>query len=176
MKRLSRPGGGRPAPPAGWRRVLARLPLIAYRIGLGFLFGRRLLLLRHTGRVSGRIREVCLEVVEHDEAQGRWTVASGFGTRSQWYRNLRHTPEASVQVGRSRRSVRARFLPATEGADVMERYARRHPRAARALCRYLALPWDGTAQGYRRAGAELPFVCLEEEPVEAPVGPPPAVP
>ena len=69
----------RPQLPRGWRRRLARLPLGLYRVGLGFLFGKRLLLLHHTGRVSGLDRTVVLEVVAHDPEQGSWTLASGFG-------------------------------------------------------------------------------------------------
>ncbi|NEE11427.1 nitroreductase family deazaflavin-dependent oxidoreductase, partial [Streptomyces sp. SID7499] len=42
----------RPPLPRGWRRRLARLPIAFYRVGLGPVFGRRLLLLHHTGRNS----------------------------------------------------------------------------------------------------------------------------
>ncbi|MFE3181054.1 hypothetical protein ACFXKR_09165 [Streptomyces violascens] len=52
----------RPRPPVGRRRTLSRLPVHLYRLGLGPLFGKRLLLLIHTGRVSGRARKVVVEV------------------------------------------------------------------------------------------------------------------
>ncbi|WP_433889412.1 nitroreductase family deazaflavin-dependent oxidoreductase [Streptomyces sp. CA-111067] len=150
----------RTRPPAGWRRSVARLPVHLYRLGLGPVFGGRMLLLTHTGRVSGRPRQVVIEVVAHDAVRRAWTVASGYGPQSQWYRNLRHTPRATVQVGRHRHEVSATFLDAEEGADVMAEYAPRHPRAARALCRYLGLPSDGTPESYRAAGRQIPFVRL----------------
>ncbi|MFJ8073778.1 hypothetical protein ACIQ7Q_07515 [Streptomyces sp. NPDC096176] len=43
----------------------------------------------------------------------------------------------------------------------MTEYARRHPRAARALCRYMGFPVDGSESAYRAAGEQIPFVRLE---------------
>ncbi|MFE3579637.1 nitroreductase family deazaflavin-dependent oxidoreductase [Streptomyces vinaceus] len=158
-------GRSRTRPPTGWRRIVVRLPIALYRIGLGPVFGKRMLLLQHTGRVSGQTREVCLEVVAHDPLRGSWTVASGFGTAAQWYRNLRHIPKVTIQVGRTFHPVNAHFLSAEEGAELMAAYAGRHPRAARALCRYLGLddPKDGT-DPFRAAGLRIPFVRLDEVP------------
>ncbi|UUN25654.1 nitroreductase family deazaflavin-dependent oxidoreductase [Streptomyces sp. FIT100] len=154
----------RPKPPTGWKRSLARLPIHMYRIGLGPLFGKRLMLLIHTGRFSGVTRKVILEVVEHDPRAGSWTVASGFGTRAQWYRNLRRTPQATIQFGRRYHAVTAHFLPAEEGARTMARYAEAHPRTAQRLCAFMGLPSDGTPEGFRRAGEQIPFVRLEPSP------------
>ena len=53
-------------PPSGVGRALFRAPIYLYRLGLGWLFGKRILLLNHIGRVSGKQRQVILEVVEHD--------------------------------------------------------------------------------------------------------------
>ena len=72
----------RPQPPVGWRRFAARLPILLFRCGLGWVFGSRLLLLHHSGRVTGLHRRVVLEVVEYDPADGSWVVASGFGARA----------------------------------------------------------------------------------------------
>ena len=52
-------------PPAGFTRAVFRLPIHLYRLRLGWLFGNRLLLLNHIGRVSGKAR--------HDRAGGRRT-------------------------------------------------------------------------------------------------------
>lgn len=147
-------------PPTGLPRILARLPVQLYRVGLGRLLGRRMLLLTHTGRNSGQPRQVVVEVVAYDAVSHSWTVASGYGKQAQWYRNLRHAPGGTVQVGRHRHHVSAYFLDPEEGVEVMAEYAPRHPRAARLLCRYLGLPSDGTADAYRAAGRQIAFVRL----------------
>ena len=48
------------SPPA-WLRWVFRVPLRLYDIGWGGLLGHRFLLLRHTGRRSGRTHAVVLE-------------------------------------------------------------------------------------------------------------------
>ena len=87
-------------PPSGVSRALFRAPIYLYRLGLGWLFGKRILLLNHIGRVSGKQRQVILEVVEHDPTNGTFVVASGWGPTAAWYRNILHRPQVSVQVGR----------------------------------------------------------------------------
>ncbi|MFG2671791.1 nitroreductase family deazaflavin-dependent oxidoreductase [Streptomyces sp. NPDC048445] len=154
----------RPAPPTGWRRTVARLPVHMFRAGLGPLFRGRLLLLVHTGRTSGQPRRTVVEVVESATVDGRrsWTVASGYGPGADWYRNLRRTPQATVQIGRRFHAVTAAELPAGEGGELMVRYAPRHPRVARRLCAYLGFTVDGSAEGYRAVGESIPFVRLTE--------------
>ncbi|MGW1044112.1 nitroreductase family deazaflavin-dependent oxidoreductase [Streptomyces sp. NPDC002547] len=153
-----------PALPAGWRRLAARLPIPLYRCGLGWIFGKRLLLLHHTGRVTGLQRRAVLEVVEHDPVGGSWTVASGFGPTAAWYRNLRADPKTLIEVGSRRHAVTARFIPPDEGAVIMARYARRRPRTARRLCAFMGFVLDGTDAGYREVGRVVPFVLLEAAP------------
>ncbi|MDX3532403.1 nitroreductase family deazaflavin-dependent oxidoreductase [Streptomyces sp. ID05-39B] len=151
----------RPQLPTGWRRLAMRLPILLFRAGLGPLFGRRLLLLHHTGRVSGLDRRVVLEVVSHDPVGASWTVASGFGQRADWYQNLREQPKTLIQVKNRPFAVTARFLPPDEGADIMAGYAQRRPRTARRLCAFMGLPVDGGEASYREAGRAIPFVRLD---------------
>ncbi|MGI5322237.1 nitroreductase family deazaflavin-dependent oxidoreductase [Actinomadura nitritigenes] len=148
----------RPPPPSGLRRTLFRLPVHLYRMGLGPLFGDRFLLLEHVGRASGEPRQAVVEVVERSGDD--YVVCSGFGPRSDWYRNLLKTPRATVRVGRSRFAVTARPLAPEEGGELMIRYAPRHPRSTARLLRYMGFIVNGTKDDYRRVGRELPFVCL----------------
>ena len=148
-------------PPSGLSRVVFRAPIHLYRLGLGGLFGKRILLLNHTGRVSGMQRQVILEVVEHDRTDGSFVVASGWGPTAAWYRNILHTPEVSVQVGRHTIPVTALPLTAEEGADIFARYAARHRAAARYLLpRLMGFAVDGTEADFRAVGQRMPFVRL----------------
>lgn len=99
-----------------------------YRVGLGFVFGPRLLLLEHVGRTSGARRFVALEVVEHATAD-EYVVVSGFGRRAQWYRNVLAEPSVRVSSG-FRRGATARAVPLepAQSAAVLRRYATAHPK------------------------------------------------
>jgi deazaflavin-dependent oxidoreductase (nitroreductase family) len=114
-------------------RWLVRAPIWLYRARLGILLGDRLLMLEHTGRRSGRRRHVVLEVVGHPAAH-RWIVVSGFGNRSQWYRNLQANPQVRVYVGsRNPRRATASLLDRSAAEAALTSYAAAHPQAWRAL-------------------------------------------
>jgi deazaflavin-dependent oxidoreductase (nitroreductase family) len=157
-------GPSRPPLPRGWRRRLARLPIAFYRVGLGPVFGRRLLLLHHTGRNSGLDRRVALEVVAYDADRAAWFLASGFGPEAAWYLNLRASPKTTIQVGNHHYAVTAHFPSADEGGEIMARYAPAHPRTARRLCAFMGFDVDGGPDSYRRAGRRIPFVRLDAAP------------
>lgn len=149
---------GRPRPPTGVRRLLFRLPIHLYRMRLGRLLGGRFLLLTHIGRVSGQRRRVVLEVVQHDPEDGSYVCPSGFGARADWYRNVLKEPQVTIQVGGRATPATATPLSADDGGEIMGRYAPRHPRAARQLCRFMGFAVDGTDADYRAVGREVPFV------------------
>ncbi|MGH3675311.1 MAG: nitroreductase family deazaflavin-dependent oxidoreductase [Mycobacterium sp.] len=114
-------------------RPLMRAPIWLYRARLGFLLGRRLLMLEHTGRRSGLPRYVVLEVFDHP-SPNIYTVASGFGTRAQWYRNIEANAEVRVSVaGDVSIPASARMLPQGEADAALQAYIRRHRRAWDAL-------------------------------------------
>jgi deazaflavin-dependent oxidoreductase (nitroreductase family) len=116
---------------AGLLRVrwLVRAPIWLYRARLGFLFGSRLLMLEHVGRVSGARRYVVLEVVARPAA-GTYVVVSGFGERAQWYRNVLARPQVRVYLGGRRPAqASARVLSQAESSAALATYATEHPRA-----------------------------------------------
>jgi deazaflavin-dependent oxidoreductase (nitroreductase family) len=139
-------------------RWFVRAPIWLYRARLGFVFGRRLLMIEHIGRNSGRRRYVVLEVVDHPRAD-TYLVVSGFGTRAQWFRNIEADGRVRVWVGaRGAVPASARRLGAETASVALGRYAEAHPRAWSTLRPVLeetlgaAIDTDGT---------ELPMVCLK---------------
>lgn len=145
--------------PAGWWRLLLRAPIPLFRRGLGWVFGHRLLLLNHVGRVTGTMHQTILEVVEHDAASGSYVVGSGWGSRAAWYRNVRAEPRVSIVVGRQKIPVTAVALNEDEGAVIFTRYAARHRRIARHLLpRVLGVAVDGSADDFMAVGQRMPFI------------------
>lgn len=153
----------RPQPPRGFLRAAFRLPVLLYRARLGGLLGNRFVLIQHTGRRTGRPRETVVEVVDTDPGTGALTVASAYGPRADWYRNLLAQPTASVQQRRSTWTVRTEVLTPDEAGAALATYARQHPRAARRILRFLGHPEVIAAEGYREVGARLPMLRLVPE-------------
>ncbi|MFC8733105.1 nitroreductase family deazaflavin-dependent oxidoreductase [Luteimicrobium sp. NPDC057192] len=135
-------------------RWVVRAPITLFRCGLGFLFGGRLMMLTHRGRRSGQRRYVVLEVVDRP-SRDVVVIASGFGERAQWYRNLEADPRCLVSVGvRVNAPAVARLLPDDASAAALERYAARYPRSWKELRRAITASTGDP-------GSKIPIVRLE---------------
>jgi deazaflavin-dependent oxidoreductase (nitroreductase family) len=141
--------------------MLFRLPLPLYRLRLGWVFGRRVLVVNYVGYRTRQQRRVVLESVTHGADDGSYVVASGWGPEAAWYRSLRQTPAVTIQVGARTAPVTAVPLSADEGAEIFARYAVRHRRAAKfLLLRLMGYAVDGSEADFRAVGRQLPFVRL----------------
>lgn len=120
-------------PPTGLQRWFFRFPIVFYRLHLGWLLGGRFLLINHIGRKTGQPRQTVVEVVSHDQESDIYYVASGWGYKSNWYRNLMAHPNATIQVGRRKLTVHAENAAPETGARVLQDYRERHPFAANQL-------------------------------------------
>ncbi len=147
-----------PTPPRGWKAIPWRLPIWIYRLKLGFLLGERFLLLEHVGRKSGRVRRAVLEIIGKDAEPQAYYVASGFGERSHWFRNVMHTPKVVIHVGTKRYQAIAERLPYEEALARMQTYAQKHPTALRELARILHYDYDGSEERLQEIARALPVV------------------
>ncbi|ORA81787.1 nitroreductase [Mycobacterium malmoense] len=110
-------------------RRLMRAPTWIYKARAGALFGSRILMLEHIGRTSGARRYVVLEVVDHP-APDTYVVASGFGRKAQWFRNIQANPRVRVYAGsHAPAAAVARVLDQPEADRTLAAYRGRHARA-----------------------------------------------
>jgi len=138
--------------PTGALRLAFRLPIYLYRLGLGQLLGHRFMLLTHRGRRSSRVYQTALEVVRYDPSLRETVVASGWGERSDWYRNLKAHPALEIRTGRERYAPEQRFLTPEEVYREIVDYERLHPWAVRIVPSLLGFRLDGS-DAARRAFA-----------------------
>ncbi len=110
-------------------RALMRAPIWIYQARAGAVLGSRLLMLEHIGRKSGVRRYVVLEVVDHPTPDS-YVVASGFGDKAQWFRNIKANPRVRVYIGsHAPAAATARILTQQEADRALGAYASAHPRA-----------------------------------------------
>jgi deazaflavin-dependent oxidoreductase (nitroreductase family) len=93
-------------------------PVYLYRWHLGWLFGKRLLLLTHTGRSTGLRRQTVLEIVEYREDGPEVVVVSGF-CNSDGLRNIAANPDEALIVGSQRFLASHRRLGEEEATKVI---------------------------------------------------------
>lgn len=110
-----------------WSRMknIQHIHRILYRIGLGPIVGKIILLLTTTGRKSGMKRVTPLQ---YEEMDGRYYLGSARGTKSDWYRNIEADENVEVRVkNRSFRGVAETVTDPIRIADFLEIRLQRHP-------------------------------------------------
>ncbi len=152
-----------PQKPHGLSRLAFRLPLWLYQIGLGRFLGKRVLRLTHTGRKSGLPRQSVLEVVRYDQTTGACIVASGWGEKSDWYRNVLAHPQVHVQIGSRSFTAQARRLSPDEAGRELVNYANLHPMAFRELVRFMGYRLDGSEKDIFALGQQIPMFIFTPE-------------
>ena len=153
----------RSRPTGLWRAVL-RAPVHLFRWHLGLPLGDRFALIDHVGRRTGRVHQVVVEVVDHDQAAGEYVVCSGTGPGADWYRNLCASESPRIQVGSTGWVPRQRLPDQQEAAERFRRYEAAHPTAARRLLRSMGNGYDGTDAGRVAMMAEMPMVAFSDTP------------
>jgi deazaflavin-dependent oxidoreductase (nitroreductase family) len=148
-------------PSKGLLRIGVRLPVLLYRARLGWILGDRFLMLTTSGRKSDLPHQTVLEVVLHDQETDIYYIASGWGERSDWLRNIQKTPTVVVNVGLRQFEAVAIRLSQEDAERVLTDYACQHPHAARFLTRLMVgLQLDTTEDQNRSLAHSIPLVAL----------------
>ena len=135
---------GEPAPPKGLKLKLFRAPRYVYHLKLGFLFGERFIHLKHWGRKSGQLKETVIEVIDQDKTNGVLYSASGFGTQSQWFKNISVNNAVFVTLRNTEFEASASVLSADEATEVLLRYLKAHPNSIKSVARLSGYEMDGS--------------------------------
>jgi deazaflavin-dependent oxidoreductase (nitroreductase family) len=86
-------------------------------------------MLEHTGRNSGRLRNVVVEIIDRPQSGGI-VIVSGFGEKAQWYRNILAKPQVRLYLGNHRPvDAIARPMPPEAASASLQSYADRFPKA-----------------------------------------------
>lgn len=149
--------------PKGLLLIGFRLPVWFYRLGLGFLMGKRFIYFEHTGRKSGLLRRTVVEVVRYDPEGDCYFIVSGYGENADWYKNLVKTPKVQAQVGGRRFNAIVDRLPEEEALAEFQSYARRYPNALKYLGGLLGLEIEGTKEELIQLSQVLPVLAIKVE-------------
>ena len=143
--------------PRGLTRLAFRLPIWFYRLHLGWILGDRFVLPTHTWRKSGMPHQTVLEVVRYDKVTGASIVASGWGTKSDWFRNVTANPKIIIQIqNKCSTAIAERLAPGAGGRELVN-YDRLHPLAFAELCHFMGYRLDGTEGDILALGKSIPI-------------------
>lgn len=133
-----------------------RMVALGNRIGVGLHhvargrldgFGdQTVLMITSPGRRTGRARSTMVRYLEHDGGYLVWGTGGGAPSDPDWFRNLRHTSRARIEIGRDAQDV-----------DVEELAGPERDRVWRDVVLAQA---PGVARYERKAGRTIPVAVL----------------
>jgi len=141
--------------PRGITKWLMKMPILLYRLGLGFLIGDYILILTTKGRRSGQPR---LTAIEHRRLGGDHYVFSAWGSRPDWYRNILKDPHIHVWAGKRKFKGVAEVLTETEKAKAMCALLERYN--LRLIHRLLGIEVEPTEEQMTQLSAKVTIVRL----------------
>ncbi len=145
-----------------WR--LNRVPQLLYALGFGPLIGSFVLLLKTTGRKSGKARVVPLQYEEED---GVVYLGSARGPEADWFRNILVNPGVELRIGSRRyRGTAEAITDAGRIADFLELRMKRRPRMMRTLLRLEGLSGEPCRAELEALGERTAAVAIRSlEPI-----------
>jgi deazaflavin-dependent oxidoreductase (nitroreductase family) len=143
---------------AGRRRLTSvgnKIGVWTYRVSNGRAGGgaHKVLLMTVPGRRTGLPRSTCMRYLEHEGGYVVWGTASGATRDPDWFRNLRASETATIELGRTSRTVHRRELTGEERDRVWTDVV---------LARV-----PGVARYERKARRTIPVAVLTPEPGDA---------
>ncbi len=130
-----------------------------YDRGKGWIVGRFILLLTHTGRKTGTRYVTPLQ---YERIDGAYYVAAGRGTKADWYRNVKANPLVHVQVSRLAFDCQAEVVTDVEKAAAFLQYRlKRHPLMIGLIMKFAhKLPMRPSRAQLLKLAVETPLAIL----------------
>jgi deazaflavin-dependent oxidoreductase (nitroreductase family) len=138
---------------------LFKLPVFLYRLRLGWLLGKRFLLLTHVGRHSSKVRRTVLAVLRFDEKTKEIYAVSAW-QGSDWYSNIQAAPALQVESGFVRYVPEQRTLSPEEITTTFIAYRQQHPLFSRLICRIPGWKWDSSDEEFLELARTLRGVAF----------------
>ena len=139
---------------------LFKMPLILYRMRLGWLLGKRFMQITHIGRRSGKIYRSVLAVLKFDEKTREIYVVSAW-KGSDWYSNIQANPALLVETGFIRYEPVQRTLSAEEIFETVMEFRRKHPTFGRLVCRIPGWDWNANEEEFMELARSLRGVVFQ---------------
>lgn len=147
--------------PSGLLRIFFRIPILMFSANLGWIMDYRFVLLIHTGRKTGRQYMTVLEIIRYDKKSSTCIVASGWGTKSDWFKNITNNPKIIYQIKNNRMDGIAERLPPDEASRELLNYADHHPVAFRILKFFMGYQLDNNDKDILALGKQLPMFVFK---------------
>lgn len=141
-------------------------PIMAYKLGLGPLIGRVVLLLTTTGRKTGLARVTPLQ---YELIDGVYHIGAVFGLRADWVRNIQSNPHVLLRVRNKTFSGKAEISTDPDDlADFIQYRLNKHPRLIGLIMRLDGFKSNPSRAELLEYSKELALVRITPDPATRP--------
>jgi deazaflavin-dependent oxidoreductase (nitroreductase family) len=148
-------------PDSFWKRMknIQRIHQRLYTSGKGWIIGKFILLLTHTGRKSGNRY---ITPLQYEKINGSYYVGVGRGAQADWFRNIQADPHVHIQVGRGTFDCVAESVTEPERvADFLGYRLKHHPLMIGLIMKFAhKLPLRPDRSQLLKLGESTPMVIL----------------
>jgi deazaflavin-dependent oxidoreductase (nitroreductase family) len=146
-----------------WNQIknVQRIHQRLYDSGKGWIVGWLILLLRHTGRKSGRQYATPLQ---YEKIDGAYYIGAARGVNADWFRNIQANPQVQVSVGR--RTFKTLAEPVTDVervADFLAYRLKHHPLMIGLMMKMHKLPMKPSRSQLLELGRSTSLVILRPQ-------------
>jgi deazaflavin-dependent oxidoreductase (nitroreductase family) len=120
------------------------------------------MLIRTTGRNTGKPREVMVDIMDYDKATDTYYIEAAYGARADWYKNIQSNPIFEAQAGRRKFKARAESLSQTDAGELLVQFHRRRPAYTRSVMLMAGMKFKDEAD-LRAIGNNLTLLAVRPE-------------
>lgn len=142
-----------------------KMPLFMHKIGFGGwerLIGAQWMLIATTGRKTGKRREAMVDVMDYDKEIDTYYIEAAYGTRADWYKNIKSNPVFEAQVGRRKFKARAEELAEKDTGEMLVQFFRRKPAYTRSVMAMVGITFKDEDE-LREIGKKLTLLAVKPE-------------
>lgn len=113
-----------------------KMPLLLHKFGMGGwerLIGAEWMLITTTGRKTGKLRKTLVDVMDYNPDNDTYYIEAAYGSRADWYRNIKANPIFEAQVGRRKFKAQAEELNKADTREMLVQFYQRKPAYTRSV-------------------------------------------
>lgn len=140
-----------------------KAPLLMHKLGFGgweHLIGAQWMLIVTIGRKTGKRRETLVDVMDYDKATDTYYIEAAYGSRADWFKNIKSNPNFEAQVGRRKFKACAEELPEKDTGELLVQFFHRKPSYTRSVMAMVSVKFKDEDE-LREIGKKLTLLAVK---------------
>ncbi|MBL8062381.1 MAG: nitroreductase family deazaflavin-dependent oxidoreductase [Anaerolineales bacterium] len=149
--------------PSPFLKFFFKIPVFFHKIGFSGwerLIGAQWMLITTTGRKTGKRREAMVDVMDYDKVADIYYIEAAYGSRADWYRNIKSNPVFEAQVGHRKFKAHAEELAEKDTGEMLVQFFRRKPAYTRSVMTMAGMNFKDEEE-LRTIGSKLTLLAVK---------------